>query len=132
MTLSKDAILVAIPRETNEQVRMRSIQSTMVGHPSTMQARMAILVPPLLVEGIAHGPSGSTRLTPDPAIFSRFFSVTDAMITLADGSSEAMPVALVNRDAVAAMTLVAEVPRAEQAPAASLSSSFLQRLISNS
>ena len=67
---------------------------------------------PLVFCGRAHIPAGyiTTRgqLHPDPNIFPHFFSVTGAQMTLADGSKLEVPVVIVNRDAVSAMSRVAE------------------------
>ncbi|HLF78946.1 MAG TPA: hypothetical protein VJB57_15815 [Dehalococcoidia bacterium] len=132
MTVSKDSILVAIPRETDEQNRLRLMQRSMVGRTATMQARVALLLPPLIVEGVAHGPGGAARLVQDPAIFSRFFSVTDAVITMADGVIQDLPVAIVNRDAMAGMSLLAEVKPVDRPLRPPSEPGLLDRLIANS
>jgi hypothetical protein len=130
MTVAKNAVLAAIPRETDDQNRMRLMQRNMVGHATTMQARMVILLPPLIVEGVAHGPSGAVRLTQDPAIFTHFFPVTDAEITMADGSMQDVPVAIVNRDAVVGMSMLTDVKQSEPQRHLSLSEpGLLDRLI---
>ncbi len=133
LSISKAAILAAVPRETDEHSRVRALQRTVVGRSSTSQGRMAIFLPPLTVEGVAHAPGGANRLKADPAVFSHFFSVTDADLTAPYGELRGLPVVVVNRDAIAAMSMLAEVFKAGDPRAASrpMDRAFLDKLVSN-
>jgi hypothetical protein len=68
--------------------------------------------PPFVVSGTAHLPAGYVNprrtLHPDPSVFSHFFPVTRAHMTLADGSQVEAPVIVVNRECVSAMGRAAE------------------------
>jgi len=113
LAIEKRAILAAIPRETKEQARRRVVLATVVGRVATVRAPLTLLVPPLTIEGVAHVAPGVGRLRADPEIFAHFFSMTNATIHFPDGPTlEALPVALVNREAVAAVSLMEREPAA--------------------
>jgi hypothetical protein len=109
ITIEKKAILAAIPWETSEQDRQRTLATTMTGRAKTRELPVVVLSPPLVIAGTAHLPGGysTTALRADPNLFTHFFSVTGATITLADGSFLEAPVVLVNRETASAMAQVA-------------------------
>ena len=106
LAIEKRSILVAVPRETQAQSRRRAVLTSILGRLATVPVPLILLVPPLTVEGVAHVPPGSGKIRADPEMFAHFFPLTGARIVLPDGSSlEELAVALVNRNAVAAMSL---------------------------
>ncbi|HLF71601.1 MAG TPA: hypothetical protein VI759_05560 [Dehalococcoidia bacterium] len=108
LSVDKSSIVVAIPRETQEQTRRRALLTSTVGRSATVQTPVAILIPPFRIEGMAHLTPGSGKVRPDPSVFSRFFPLTIARIELEDGSFHEASVALVNRDAIVAMSLLSD------------------------
>jgi hypothetical protein len=111
ITVEKKSIIAAIPWETREQDRQRALATSMTGRAKTIQIPVVVLSPPLVIAGTAHLPGGglgSISLRADPSIFPRFFSITDARVTLQDGSSLDAPVVLVNREMVSAMAQTTE------------------------
>ena len=112
IVIEKWAILAAIPWETQEQNRQRALATSMTGRAKTMQLPVVILSPPIVIAGTAHVASGygTSALRADPSMFAHFFSVTDARITLEDGTHLDAPVVLVNRDMVSAMARTASEP----------------------
>ena len=130
LAIAKASILFAIPRETVEHDRVRALQLAVVARALTSQARMAVFMPPLYVEGIAHVP-GDKRLKLEPAMFAHFFSVTEAWVSLLGGERQQFPVGVINRNAIVAMSLLAEVysnanPRSAVQP---LDPSTIEKLI---
>jgi len=115
IAIEKKSILVVIPRETDEQDRQRALTTLVTGPARTVQVPLGVLSPPLVIVGTAHLPGsyGTGLVRADANQFARFFSVTNARITLADGSSLEAPIILVNRDEVSAMARTAEssIPR---------------------
>jgi hypothetical protein len=106
MTVDKSAIILAVPHEIHEQLRLRAILNTGISAGrSTVQTQLGLVIPPLYVEGTAHLLPGAGKLRPDLASFSRFFALTSAQVTLQDGSNLELPVVLINRDGVAAVSL---------------------------
>ncbi len=108
LSLQKRSIIAAIPHETQDQVRMRAVLNSGMGRAGTMQAQIAVLVPPYYIEGTAHMAPGSGKLRPDPAVFTHFFPITAAQLFLPEGQSLELPVLLVNRDCISAMALLSE------------------------
>jgi hypothetical protein len=107
LVIEKSAILVAIPHETQDQLRHRAMLNTGLGR-TTKQAQISVLLPPLFVEGTAHFAPGTMRFRPSLNTFTHFFPLTSAVIHLPDGESVEQPVILVNRDGVAALSLPQE------------------------
>ena len=58
LSVEKRAILLAIPRETNDQTRQRAMQTRVIGRVQTMPTAINIIVAPYIVEGHAHLPTG--------------------------------------------------------------------------
>ena len=112
LAIEKRSIIAAIPWETREQNRHRALETSTLGRAQTTPMTMVAFSPPFVFSGTAHMPAGyvTTRgkLHPDPNIFAHFFSVTGAQMTLPDGSQLEAPVIIVNREAVSAMSRVAE------------------------
>ena len=54
IALQKREVLVAIPRETEEQRRQRAIANTGVANLSSVRVRIGVYLAPLYVEGEAH------------------------------------------------------------------------------
>src|SRR3989304_4520009 len=98
-------------RGGEERGRRRVVLAPGAGRVATVRAPLTLLVPPLTIEGVAHVAPGVGRLRADPEIFAHFFSMTNATIHFPDGPTlEALPVALVNREAVAAARPVERAP----------------------
>jgi hypothetical protein len=112
LNVEKRAILAAIPRETEAQIRQRTMLTTMVGRTSTHMIEATLLLPPFLAEGSIHVPQSvggiGSKLTADAQIFARFISVTGARLTLPGGAVVETPVLLVNRDLIAGISAVEE------------------------
>ena len=113
LAIEKRSILVAIPRETQQQNRQRAMLTSMVGRAQTMQVPAAILIPPMTIEGMVHVPPGSGRIRPEPEKFTHFFPLTVARISTGDGFFQEAPVALVNRDLIVGMSIMTDsMPKA--------------------
>lgn len=112
LAIEKRSIIAAIPWETREQDRLRALDTSMLGRAQTSPMPLVAFSPPFVFSGTAHMPAGyvTTRgkLHPDPNIFAHFFSITGAQMTLPDGTQIDAPVVIVNREAVSAMSRVAE------------------------
>lgn len=106
LVIEKEAIYLAMPLETPEQLRARAVLATLVGRLATVRVPLTVLLPPLIIEGVGHLPPGFGQVRADPEMFSRFFPLTDVRLVLSDGSArEGLPIVLLNRDQVAAMSL---------------------------
>ena len=115
LNVEKRAILAAIPHETQQQLRQRTMLTTMVGKSETRAIRATLLLPPFIAEGSVHVPIGAgnigDKMTADAQFFQRFISVTGAKLILPGGAEIESPVLLVNRDLIAGIS-VAEEKRA--------------------
>jgi len=100
--LLKDSIIAAVPRETHRQSRRRAVLTNTMARHTTQQLSLAVFVPPLQVEGTAHITEGAGA-THSFRIFSKFFSLTSATLTVAGAAPRELGVVLVNRDQVVAM-----------------------------
>jgi hypothetical protein len=100
--VQKSAILAAVPRETDEQNRRRAVLTNMMGKQETRQKALALLLPPLAVEGQAHVAGGAGALS--IKMFSKFFSLTGATLSMAGNADRALSVVVVSRDHVLAMS----------------------------
>jgi hypothetical protein len=109
IAVEKRSIIAAIPRETVEQSRQRTLLRTVVGRRPTQPLDLTLIAPPFVVQGTAHLLAGQAsikgRLRADPDLFTRFFSVTDGRLYLPDGGTIEAPVILVNRDTLVAVSL---------------------------
>jgi len=106
LSVEKKAIIAAIPWETNDQDRQRALVTSLSGRVATTPTDVVAFSPPFVISGTAHlanGVGGLKDLHADPHIFTHFFSITGAQMTLPDGSILEAPVILLNRDAVSAM-----------------------------
>ena len=112
LNVEKRAILAAIPHETNQQQRQRSMLSTMGGKSQTSPVRATLIIPPFIAEGSVHVPHSvgnvGSKLTADPQFFARFVSVTGAKLILPGGTEIETPVLLVNRDLIAGISVIEE------------------------
>jgi len=108
LNVEKRAIVVAIPHETEEQLRQRAVLRMSVAATPTKPAVVTVIVPPFIVEGTAHLPPsvGTLRgnLHADTGVFNRFLTMTDAKLTLPNGTAIEAPVLFVNRDLIAAIS----------------------------
>jgi hypothetical protein len=115
LSVEKKSIIAAIPWETKEQDRQRALDTSVLGRAQTTAVPVVTFSPPFVVSGVAHLPqsyiTAQSALHPDPSVFLRFFPVTKAHMTLADGARLQAPVIVVNRDCVAAMSRAAEAAR---------------------
>jgi hypothetical protein len=112
LNVEKRSIVAAIPHETQQQLRERSMLTTTVGKFQTQPLRAILLLPPFIAEGSIHVPSSvgsiGNKLTADSQIFARFISVTGAKLTLPGGTEVESPVLLINRDLIAGISVVEE------------------------
>ncbi len=112
LNVEKRAIVVAIPHETEEQLRQRAMLRMTVGATPTKPAAITVLIPPFVAEGTAHLPPsvGTLRgkLHATTGIFNRFLTMTDAKLILPNGSAIAASVMFINRDLIAAISSPAE------------------------
>ena len=104
LSVTKSAILAAVPRETQEQNRRRAVPTNMMGRQQTRQKSLALLVPPLAIEGTAHVSAGAGA-TQSMAIFTKFFSLTGATISIPGHEDRDLDVVLVSRDRVVGMSI---------------------------
>jgi hypothetical protein len=108
LNVEKRAIVVAIPHETEEQLRKRALMRMAGGAAPTKPAHLTMLVPPFVIEGTAHlNPSVGTlrgNLHAETGLFHRFVTMTDAKLVLPNGTAIEAPVLFVNRDLIAAMS----------------------------
>ena len=110
--IQKSAILAAVPRETEEQNRRRAVLTNMMGKQETRQKSLALLLPPLAVEGQAHVAGGAGALS--IKMFSKFFSLTGATLSMSGNADRELGVIIVSRDHVMAMSEL-PAPRLAQA-----------------
>ena len=112
LNVEKRAILAAIPHETQQQQRQRTMLTTTVGKSATHALTATLLLPPFIAEGSVHVPQSvgniGSKLTADTQIFGRFISVTGAKLVLPGGAEIETPVLLVNRDLIAGISVVEE------------------------
>ena len=112
LNVEKRAILAAIPHETQQQQRQRTMLTTTVGKYETRAMRATLLLPPFIAEGSMHVPQSvgniGDKLTADAQIFARFISVTGAKLILPGGTEIETPILLVNRDLIAGISVVDE------------------------
>jgi hypothetical protein len=112
LNIEKRSIVAAIPHETPQQLRERSMLTSTVGKHQTHQLHAVLLLPPFIAEGSIHLPSSvggiGAKLTADAQIFASFVSVTGAKLSLPGGSEIESPVLLVNRDLIAGISVVDE------------------------
>ena len=110
INVEKRSILAAIPQETQQQQRQRSMLTNTVGRSPTRTLQATLLLPPFIAEGAVHVPASvgniGSKLTADPQIFGRFISLTSANLVLPGGNELATPVLLVNRDLIAGISVV--------------------------
>jgi hypothetical protein len=112
LNVEKRAILAAIPHETQQQQRQRTMLTTMVGKSQTRAIQATLLLPPFIAEGSVHVPQSvggiGSKLTADAQLFPRFISVTGATLILPGGTEVQSGVLLVNRDLIAGISAVEE------------------------
>jgi hypothetical protein len=112
LSVQKKSIVAAIPWETREQNRQRTLDTSMIGRSQTTPLALVAFAPPFVFSGIAHMPvtyvDPRRTLHPDASVFQRFFPITKGRMTLADGSQIEAPVVIVSRDSVSAMSRAAE------------------------
>jgi hypothetical protein len=105
MHVLKSSILAAVPRETQEQSRRRAVLTNIAGKQETRQMSLALLLPPIAVEGAAHMPVGAGVTSIKS--FTKFFPLTDATLSMAGNADRELDVIIVSRDRVLA---VSELP----------------------
>lgn len=120
LAIEKKSIVAAIPWETPEQARQRVLSAATVGRSPTSQVPVVAFAPPYVIEGTAHLSPGAAAqkgaLYASSPLFSRFFSVTNARLTLPDGSDLKAPVVLVNRETVSALERVEQAVKGPRDP----------------
>jgi hypothetical protein len=112
LNFEKRTIIAAIPHETQQQQRQRSMLTSTVGKSLTHTIQATLLLPPFIAAGSVHVPHSvgniGSKLTADPQIFARFISVTGAKLTLPGGAEVEAQVLLVNRDLIAGISVIEE------------------------
>jgi len=108
IAVDKSSILAAVPHETREQLRQRAILNTGISRSRGTQTRIGLLLTPLYVEGTAHMATEASMLRTGVKTFPRFFPLTSTVLYVPDGEALELPVLLVNRDSVSAISPVAE------------------------
>ncbi len=103
--VEKRDILLAMPHETPEQVRQRRLARSGIMPSAANAAVVGFLLPGFYVRGTVRVSSGAARVKLDPTAFARFFVVTDAQVTRADGQTHAEEFVIVHREAVTAFAL---------------------------
>lgn len=96
----KESVLLAIPHETQAQVRDLSVQRSLLGRVSRRTAPMLILLPSMTVEGTAYLPAGAGPLQFSPTLFASFFAITEACISRPNLEVLNAPVVVINRQQV--------------------------------
>ncbi len=101
-SLKKSEILIAMPRETQAQIRHRALFRSGIGSVAAVSLSIGLLLPPFYVEGSLSASSlMSKRL--DVNAFERFFVLTRADVWLPDGSRHSEPFIVINRDGISAI-----------------------------
>src|SRR4051812_47139588 len=72
LSVLKNAILAAVPRETVEQTRRRAVLTNMMGRQETRQKTISLIVPPMAFDGSAHMSAGAGGAL-SVKTFSKFF-----------------------------------------------------------
>jgi hypothetical protein len=98
----KTSILAAVPHETQEQSRRRAVMTNVMGKQETRQLSLALVLPPLAVDGHAHTSAGAGALS--IKAFARFISLTGATLSMAGNPDRELGVIIVSRDHVVAMS----------------------------
>jgi hypothetical protein len=101
LTLIKSSILVAVPRETPEQIREMLMGRMLYGRAARQAIQLAIAMPGLSIEGTGYVSTGAGTIR--LATFEPFFPMTSCAIETDKYGRIDTPVALVNRDAIAAL-----------------------------
>ena len=101
-SLKKSEILIAVPRETQDQIRHRAHFRSGIDSIAGVPLSVGLLLPPFYVEGsLSATVLMAKRL--DVHALERFFIVTRAAVWLPDGSRHAEPFMVVNRDEISAI-----------------------------
>jgi hypothetical protein len=108
LSIAKGSMLAAVPHETQDQMRQRAMLNTGLGHSTTMEAQLGLLLPPLYIEGTAHMAPGAGKMRADLKTFTPFFALTAASLYLPEGDVVELPVVLVNRDAAVVTSIISE------------------------
>jgi hypothetical protein len=101
--VSKSSILAAVPRETRAQSNRRAVLTNVMGRQETQQSMLAVLAPPLAVVGTAHASAGAGARN-SMKVFSKFFSLTNATLSIAGNPDRELDVVVVSRDRIVAMS----------------------------
>jgi hypothetical protein len=105
LAIIKHNVIAAVPRETHEQNRRRAVL-TMMGKQATAQQHVALVVPPLMIEGTAHMPMGVGVTVNMTERMSKFFPVTAATLSVYSEEDRHLDVVLVSRDHVVGTSVV--------------------------
>lgn len=99
LTVPKVSILAAVPHETPDDNRRRTLLANIVAKPEKTQKALTLIVPPLIIAGSTHiSVGGAQRRFGD--VFARFFPVTSATVSIDGQADGTRPVILVGRDHV--------------------------------
>jgi hypothetical protein len=102
LRIMKQALLMAIPVETPEQVRQMLLQRTLLGRAARQSVAVSLLLPQLFLEGRAHFAAGAGSITMEA--LERFFPVTDVHVVLNGEAPFVAPIVLVSRAMVLGFT----------------------------
>jgi hypothetical protein len=99
LAVIKQTIIAAVPRETQDQTRLRAV-FTMMGKQATTQQHVSLVVPPLRVEGTAHLSMSAGATVNLTERMSKFFPITGATMAANHEEERQLDVILVSRDHV--------------------------------
>jgi hypothetical protein len=103
VTIEKQAIVAAIPRESDELQHKQRLYRAGMAKPDLVRVPMLALVPPYAAMGKIHVSPKSDPSDPEHSGLARFFPVTDAVLFREDVRLYQGPLLLLNRDLVAVM-----------------------------
>ena len=101
--VKKTDLLYAIPRETDEQVKSRALYRTGMSNQALESLAVGVLFSTCHIAGTALLPPGMNRQKLDVASFPRFFAISGAIVTQADGTTTSEQVVVVNGQAILAI-----------------------------
>jgi hypothetical protein len=100
LAIIKHTIIAAVPRETQEQNRMRAVLTSVMGRQATAKQHVSLVVPPLAIVGDAHMPMGAGVTVNVTERLSKFFPVTAASLVVPGEAARDVDVVLVSREHV--------------------------------
>ena len=99
LAVIKHTIVAAVPCETQDQSRRRAVL-TMMSKQATTQQQVSLMVPPLMIKGTAHMPTGAGVTVNMTERMAKFFPVTDTTLSVHNQDERRLDDVLVSRDHV--------------------------------